>query len=223
MLSYADLGVSGIELVASKEIDHKEDQLPESASTSDLNPRGENPPRATKNGTPETEITLVHESKDSPEGIRIPLALESSGTRAWLSLIGRVLYALANGETLVVDEIDGSLHPLLSVTLVHIFKDPDLNETQAQIIFSTHDVSFLGNIISSNLLEPDEVWFTEKSNEGATTLYSLAEFKTRSDANIERGYLQGRFGATPHIGLKQIKATLSEIREEVTLHGKEAP
>ena len=94
------------------------------------------------------------------------------------------------------DEIDASLHPKLSARLLELFQDPKTNPRGAQLIFTTHDTSLL------NYLNRDEVWLTEKGADGATTLTALAEYggdKVRRSLNLERAYLQGRFGAVPEL------------------------
>ncbi|MEV0616876.1 ATP-binding protein [Nonomuraea sp. NPDC050404] len=135
----------------------------------------------------------------------LSLEEESAGTRAWLSLLGHTIIVLHIGGILLADEIDSSLHPLLSSTLIRMFKDPDINRANAQLIFSSHDTTLLGSLIEDGLLARDEVWFTEKDSSGATNLYSLAEFHTRRDENIERGYLQGRYGAVPYLNFEDIR------------------
>ena len=95
-----------------------------------------------------------------------------------------------------VDELDASLHPLLALKVVSLFNDPKLNPRGAQIIFTTHDTNFLDKAS----LRRDQIWFTEKDAEGGTHLYPLTDFKPRKNENLERGYLQGRYGAIPFIG-----------------------
>jgi uncharacterized protein len=138
---------------------------------------------------------------------------ESAGTRAWLALIGPLLAALRLGAVLVVDEIDSSLHPLLSSTMIRLFKDPKVNAEGAQLIFASHDTTLLGTMLKDDLLSRDEVWFTEKDSEGATSLFSLAEFRPRREENVERGYLQGRYGAVPYVSYEDIAQALQDIRE----------
>lgn len=65
-----------------------------------------------------------------------------------------------------------------------------------QLISTTHDT----NLLDLELLRRDEIWFVEKDRKGSSSLYSLAEFKTRPDLKIEKGYLNGRFGAIPFFG-----------------------
>jgi predicted ATPase len=121
------------------------------------------------------------------------LSEESAGTQTWFRLVGPVIYALREGLVLAVDEIDASLHPRLAARLLELFQDPATNPRGAQLIFTTHDTSLL------NYLNRDEVWLTEKDATGATALTALAEYKVRSSVNLERAYLQGRFGAVPEL------------------------
>jgi energy-coupling factor transporter ATP-binding protein EcfA2 len=159
-----------------------------------------------------SKIELLHESVDPNQRFRVPLTQESAGTKSWLSLIGRILFALRYGEVLIVDEIDASLHPRLSATLITIFKDAkQFNPNGAQLIFTTHDVSFLGALLDEDLLSRDEVWFTEKDHEGTTSLYSLVDFKPRKAENIERGYLQGRYGALPIVDMDHVKRVVTRV------------
>ena len=121
---------------------------------------------------------------------------ESAGTRRWFRLIAPALFALRNGLVLLFDEIDASLHPRLSARLLDLFQDPVTNPRGAQLIFTTHDTSLL------NHLNRDEVWLTEKDENGTTALTALAEFggdKVRRSLNLEKAYLQGRFGAVPEL------------------------
>lgn len=120
---------------------------------------------------------------------------ESAGTRTWYRLIGPVLSALRTGRVLLFDEIDASLHPRLSARLLDLFHDPETNPRGAQLIFTTHDTTLL------NHLNRDEVWLTEKQ-EGSTTLTALSDYggdQVRKSLNLERAYLQGRFGAVPQL------------------------
>jgi hypothetical protein len=120
---------------------------------------------------------------------------ESSGTRAYLALLGPVVSLLKNGGTLWIDELDASLHPLMAVQIIRLFSNPPTNPRSAQLIFNTHDT----NLLSSGDLRRDQIWFTEKDSAGSSHLYPLTDFKPRRQENLENGYLQGRYGAIPFI------------------------
>lgn len=155
------------------------------------------------------QLRLVHEV----DGQRLAFAMadESEGTRTWFGIIGPVLEALRAGDLLLFDEIDASLHPKLSAKLIELFQDPAVNPRGAQLVFTSHDTSLL------NHLNRDEVWLTEKGDDGATTLTALAEYggdKVRRSLNLERAYLQGRFGAVPEFDQSLLHRALGTSSEE---------
>ena len=113
-----------------------------------------------------------------------------------LQLLGPVFDRLSEGGVLIVDELNVALHPLISRELVGLFSKPETNPGRAQLIFSTHDT----NILTSGLMRRDQIWFAEKDQFGATSIYSLSSIKVRSTDNWERGYITGRFGAIPFLG-----------------------
>lgn len=128
---------------------------------------------------------------------------ESNGTQRFFATAGPILDALATGATLVVDELECSMHPLLTRKLVQMFLDPNLNERGAQLIFSTHDTSLLDR----ELLRRDQVWIADKRQNGATELYSLYDFREDEDGgrprkteSFARRYLEGRYGGVPSFG-----------------------
>jgi uncharacterized protein len=121
---------------------------------------------------------------------------ESEGTRKVFALSGLLVSALKNSEVLVVDEFDARLHPLISLAIIGLFNSNDTNFNHAQLVFMTHDTTLLSN----QIFRRDQIWFMEKDRYGATTLYSLAEYKVRNDASFESDYIKGRYGAIPYIG-----------------------
>jgi AAA15 family ATPase/GTPase len=80
-----------------------------------------------------------------------------------------------------------------------MFQDPVRNPNHSQLLFNTHDTMLLGNLAGGPYLRRDQIWFVEKDSEGATHLYPLTDFTPRKDENLERGYLQGRYGAVPFV------------------------
>ena len=146
-----------------------------------------------------SDVLMVHQVKGSAENEKYPLPLEneSAGTQRFFSRIGPWLSALNEGRILIIDELEASLHPLLTRRLVEMMQDPSVNTKGAQLLFTTHDVMLL----DLSLLRRDQIWFTEKNPDtAATEVYSLWEFSPRKNENIRNGYLQGRFGAVPFLG-----------------------
>lgn len=125
---------------------------------------------------------------------------ESAGTLSWLNLLPTALTVLDQGHILTVDEIDTSLHPVLTAELVELFQNPQTNPHGAQLIFTSHDPSLLGTSLRpGGLLERDQIWFVEKDADGASTLYPLTDFRARKEHNLERRYLGGAYGAVPRV------------------------
>ena len=121
---------------------------------------------------------------------------ESEGTQKLFALAGSIITTLKKGEILFIDELDASLHPLISQAIIELFNSNETNPNNAQLVFMTHDT----NLLSNKLLRRDQIWFMEKNRYGATDLYSLAEYKVRNDASFESDYIKGRYGAIPYIG-----------------------
>lgn len=141
-----------------------------------------------------TEHRIIDGEKESR--YRLGLGEESLGTNQ-LFILGPILKdAFENGTTVVIDEIDNSLHTFIVKHIINLFRDKDVNKAGAQLIFTTHDTSLL----SLSTFRRDQVYFTEKNNKtGISDLYSLDEFPVRKTENIEKGYLLGRYGAIPYI------------------------
>jgi AAA domain, putative AbiEii toxin, Type IV TA system len=152
------------------------------------------------------EVRLRHRGRTGAS--LLALRLESDGTRAWLRILRPLLRALESGGVLVVDELDGSLHPELAAEAIRMFYDSRLNRHGAQLLFSSHDVSMLSPVFGRPLLDRDQLWFTEKNDEGATELYPLADLKPRKGENLERGYLSGRYGAVPGLSPGELARAL---------------
>ncbi|WP_172119219.1 AAA family ATPase [Actinomyces faecalis] len=139
----------------------------------------------------------------------LPLQAQSQGTLTWLATVGPSIEALHEGKTLLIDELDASLHPTLVATLVEMFKDPDLNPLGAQLIFTTHDATLLANS-PTQLLEAGEVWMCEKNLAGQSEIFSLADFDSlRRGTNKQKQYLAGAFGAIPIVDLSPIRRALT--------------
>ena len=126
---------------------------------------------------------------------------ESEGTNKIIDLSGPIFNTLINGKMLIIDELDSKLHPLITMQIIGLFNNPETNPNNAQLLFTTHDT----NLLSTNIFRRDQIWFTEKDNIEQTDLYSLDDFvfadgsKVRKDANLEKNYIRGRYGAIPYI------------------------
>lgn len=127
--------------------------------------------------------------------------MESSGTRKLFDMSGPIFDTLENGSVLVIDELDAKMHPLISQHIIRLFNDPNTNPKNAQLVFSTHDT----HLLSTKMLRRDQIWFTEKNDKEQTDLYCLTDIvlpdgtKPRNDANYEKNYIAGRYGAIPYI------------------------
>lgn len=145
-------------------------------------------------------ISTVHRLTDSngeQKQYTLLLGQESVGTQRFFSRIGFWMEAINSGAVLVVDEIEASMHPLLTRHLIEMIQDQTVNQNHAQLIFTTHDTGLL----DLKLLRRDQIWFAEKDEKSMQTdIYALTEFSPRKDENIAKGYLQGRYGAIPFIG-----------------------
>ena len=127
---------------------------------------------------------------------------ESSGTLRLLELAARAIPVLNSGGLFLVDEIDASLHPLLTATLIQLFQSPEVNTRGGQLVFTSHDATLLGSIDGEDVLNRDQVWFTSKSADGASELFPLAEFKPRRQGeNRQKRYLNGSYGAIPELSM----------------------
>lgn len=123
-------------------------------------------------------------------------AQESEGTRKLFAMAGSLVSALDAGLTLLVDELDVKLHPLITRAIISLFNSKETNPKGAQLVFTTHDA----NLLDNRLLRRDQIWFVEKDRYGASHLVSLAEYRVRKEASFEKDYLQGRYGGIPSLG-----------------------
>lgn len=139
-------------------------------------------------------IQAAHEHQ-SGKVIPLDLSEESDGTRRLLNLLPALHFLQTGNAVFFIDEIDRSMHPILAKQFLEFF----LKSCQGgrhQIIITTHE----SNLLDLDMLRRDEIWFAEKDQTGASHLYSLADFNVRTDQDIRKRYLQGRYGAIPFLG-----------------------
>lgn len=142
------------------------------------------------------KVEFVHQNREIGFTVSLPLEEESDGTQKLFAYAAPWLDVLDNGLVLVVDELDNSLHPHIVRFLLQLIQNSTTNKKGGQLIFSTHDTS----ILDQNILRRDQIWFIEKDSMQASQLYPLSDFHPRKGEALEKGYLQGRFGALPYIG-----------------------
>ena len=154
------------------------------------------------------EIDALHKMIGSDELAKIPLQAESAGTLKMFALYPELQEVLMHGGVFFVVSIFSKCtftSAACSGNFILTFLNLENNINHAQLIFTTHDTWLLSN----QLLRRDEIWFTDKDEDGLSTLYSLADFvdedgsRIRKDENYEKNYLLGKYGAIP--SLKTIK------------------
>ncbi|MCE1274307.1 MAG: ATP-binding protein, partial [Chlorobiales bacterium] len=132
---------------------------------------------------------------------------ESNGTRILVFLAAPILDILDKGLTLIIDELDTSLHTLLVRELVRLFHRPEINRRGAQLIFTTHDTSLLD---APDLFRRDQIWLVEKDASQASTLVAVAEFSPRKNEALGKGYLSGRYGGIPFLTQHSIQGSVTD-------------
>jgi AAA15 family ATPase/GTPase len=132
---------------------------------------------------------------------------ESMGTQRYYGLSGALAIILSEPTFLAIDELESSLHPELMKHFIMTFL---ANSTQSQMLVTTHNLSFLDD---PDILRKDAIWFTEKQSDGATKLYSLSDFDTktiRKGTSILNAYKIGKFGAIPNLGSIYLEKSIPE-------------
>ncbi|MDX2114184.1 MAG: ATP-binding protein [Planctomycetota bacterium] len=116
---------------------------------------------------------------------------ESLGTRRIFELAAFWQDIARQSRTAFVDELSSSLHPSIVTALLGAVNSPESEQT-SQVVFTTHDTALL-----ESALRRDQVYLTEKNDQGIASLYSLSDFKERKENNLRKRYLEGRYGAVP--------------------------
>lgn len=152
------------------------------------------------------EIRTIHKKYDAKNKVAGNVEFdmrsqESSGTNKLFNISGPVFDVLNDGGVLIIDELDASLHPLLTLAITRLFNSAEFNQKNAQLIFATHDT----NLLNYGNYRRDQIYFVEKNKYGASEMYSLVEYKEegktiRKDRSFEKDYIEGRYGAIPFIG-----------------------
>lgn len=153
---------------------------------------------------------LLADHDSVTDDMSLPFGEESDGTRQLLHFIPFLAAASDASKVVVIDELDRSLHPLICWEFIRFFSETSLL-SRKQLIVTTHEA----HLLNQELLRRDEYWFVEKDTKQQSRLVPLSEFKARKDLQLERGYLQGRFGAIPMIGsMSELENLLKAQQQE---------
>lgn len=189
-LNSADIGISGIEVKKIPIPPMKPEMLPPEMPQ----PLKEQVLRDIQ-GKEIPDVRFLHKT-NAGESVSFQFSDESDGTRKLFAYAGPWLDVLSKGRILFFDELDTSLHPLMVRFMIGLIQNPEINKHNAQLIFTTHDTS----VLDTELFRRDQVWFVEKDREQSSRLYPLSDFRPRKGEALEKGYLNGRYGALPFIG-----------------------
>ncbi len=139
---------------------------------------------------------MIHKTEEGGT-VKMDLREESEGTQRMFAWASSFLEALEYGQVLIIDELNQRLHPHLMQYMIELFNSPKTNPKNAQLIFTTHDVSLL----KQDIFRRDQIWFCERDGKQASTLFPLTDFKPRKGfEDFESYYMSGRYGALPIIG-----------------------
>lgn len=141
---------------------------------------------------PVKRVAFFHQAAS---GDQAEVPSESAGTLRLFQLAGYLGRAIETGGTLVVDELDASLHPDLADALVSLLLDPSINKHGAQLVFTAHNPCLMDN----PLMRRDEFWIMEKGEDGTSTLHPVSDFKIRKGDSLRAGYLAGKYAGLPDL------------------------
>lgn len=126
---------------------------------------------------------------------------ESAGTKKLFGLLPVLITALQEGRLVILDELDAKLHPKLLRYIINLFKNPQVNQHGAQLVFTSHDMTTMKNTV----FRRDEIWFVAQNSQHESELYSLYDIKNeqgervKNTAAYDKQYLEGRYGADPYL------------------------
>ena len=147
---------------------------------------------------PPLSVEMTHRNAITKKEFNLGLEEEAAGTQRLFDLVGPLIDTAVHGYTVILDELEKSLHPHITRELLKFTNNPQFSTKGAQLIFATHDTTLL----DPDIFRRDQIWFTEKDENGATRLYSMWDYKERKPRkgeSMQKGYLSGRYGAIPII------------------------
>ena len=143
------------------------------------------------------KLYTYHQDSDG-KTVRFEMKQESDGSKRIIDLLPAFLDLMETKipKVFIIDEIDRSLHSLLTQQLLEVFLASCTNETRKQLLFTSHDLM----LMDQDYFRRDEMWITQRRKDGSSELISFAEYDDiRSDKDIRKSYLQGRMGGIPNI------------------------
>jgi len=193
----SDLCAEDVELISLPEaIRSKLQELPEGLSVSIVSAKNEHFIFSRRDGDLAAKRLVTYHEKADGSKVLFEIDDESDGSQRVIHLLPAIyeLTTNASKKVFVIDELDRSLHTLLTRKLLEIFLDTCSPESRAQLLLTTHDVL----LMNQHLLRRDEMWVAERDSSGASSLTSFGEFRdVRYDKDIRKSYLQGRLGGVP--------------------------
>ena len=153
-----------------------------------------------ENSSDDNLYEILFEHTVNNKRYMLDISQESDGTQKLFNVLPLVIIALSEGRLLVIDELDAKLHPKLLKFIIMLFKNPEINTKNAQLIFTSHDISTM----KSSVFRTDEIWFACKLDDESSDLYSLYDMRDESGNHIQpsaafdKQYLEGRYGADPY-------------------------
>lgn len=141
-----------------------------------------------------TKQLFLQHKNDQDQLINFTLSEESDGTKRLLEYVPAIQQIIENEVTYLIDEMERSVHALTIKEIIAKFSEDE--QTKGQLIFTTHE----SNLLDQDVFRQDEIWFVQKNSIGASEMYPLSDFKEHHTIDIQKGYLNGRYGAIPFLG-----------------------
>jgi len=141
-----------------------------------------------------TKQLFLQHRNDIGQLVNFSLSEESDGTKRLLEYIPAIQQIIENEVTYLIDEMERSVHALIIKEIIAKFSADQ--GTKGQLIFTTHE----SNLLDQDIFRQDEIWFVQKNSVGASEMYPLSDFKEHHTIDIQKGYLNGRYGAIPFLG-----------------------
>lgn len=196
IVSYADIGVLAIDVRRASESGENAEAIERGLKIAERAKELSDSEASDLKWLMGTDVYFLHQGVD--EAVWLSSSHESDGTIAALSFFSLALHALKDGTTILVDEMERSLHPTLLKEFVKLFADPHTNPRQAQLIFTTHDTALISaSSPDERVLQRDQVWLCDKGKDGKSSLFPVTDYSPKRRENLGRNYLNGIYHALP--------------------------